>query len=264
MIHYDLPMSDYLKDPAIGSSHLKHILASPADFIAYRTKPFEDTPATILGTAAHTMILEPDEFTARYAMPEEDWGARNKGEGYKRWNGFKEANEGKICLSYEQSQFIHALDQACDDHRGLCKIIREIGGKSEVAAFTMRENRALDLKARTDWLGNDGIIWDVKTTSKGCSDWDLYKTASFMGYHFQAAHHMHVLRESGADIKGFGWIFVDTDSPSVNIVTRLIPDGLMLFGVNDFKRACDLLAECIENESWPKRYDDDILILREF
>ncbi len=258
MIQYNLPMAEYLKDPAIGSSHLKQILASPADYLAYRSKPFEESPATMLGTAVHTMILEPDEFTSRYAMQPADWGPRNKGHGYKMWADFKESNAEKICLTYEQSHYLHALDQACDDHKGLMHIIREVEGNSEVTAFTPK------LKARTDWLGNDGIIWDVKTTSKGCSEYDLWKTVTFMGYHFQAAHHMHVLNECGANIQGFGWIFVDTVSPSVNIITRLIPAQLLMLGQQDFKRACDILAECIETETWPKRYDDDILTLREF
>ena len=113
------------------------------------------------------------------------------------------------------------------------------------------EYRSLLLKARVDWLTHDGYIWDVKTTSKPVDDDSLAKTIFHYGYHFSAAHHTRVLREAGIDVKGFGWIFVSTDTPYPHIVMKKSSAALTKAGEMDFEYAVELLGSCTQDNDWP-------------
>ena len=256
-IHFHLPMEDYLAHPGIGSSQLKKILTSPADFRAALSQKGTETKATSLGTAVHMAILEPELFAASYALQPEDWGPRNKGEGYKKWKAFKEENDGKDCISFEDGELLRRVLEACNKHKSLRMITAN--GKPEVTAVcTYRGQR---LKARADWLTADGWIWDVKTTSKEVDDNNLGKTVFFNGYHFQAAHHSLVFREAGVDIKGFGWIFISTQTPAVHVITRRASEEVLDAGVYDHTFAFETLKRCQLSGQW-QGFDDDIKDLR--
>lgn len=261
-IHYDQPMSEYLSHPGIGSSHLKQMLFSPRDYLMYKVRNRKDTPQTILGEATHCILTEFNDFENRFAIQPEDWGPKNSGEGHKRWKEFKLEHAGKKVLGWENKQFLDDLMLARSEHKGLCHIFDTVGGSAEVSAYTDLID-GIQLKARTDWLGNDGILWDIKTSSKGMSGYEIYRTIKDMGYHFQAAHHMGVIGDF-VDIKGYGWIFVDTDSNSVNIITRMISDNLRAQGERDVEEALALLTQCIKMDEWPRRWDDEILTIMDY
>lgn len=256
-INFNQPMKDYLNHPAIGSSHLKQILYSPRDFKMYKSRGNKDTPQTILGEASHCILTEFHLFNDLFAVQPEYWGPKNSNPGKAKWDAFKKENLGKKCLGWEDKKYLDDLMIARKEHKGLCEIFDEIGGNPEVTAYTDYVN-GIQLKARTDWLGNDGILWDIKTSSKGVSDSQIHRTILDMGYHFQAAHHMRVIGDH-ANVVWYGWIFVDTDSPSVNIVTRLASKSLLDTGERDLDSALDKLDRCLDLDEWPRRYDDEIL-----
>ncbi len=257
-LSYNMTMSDYLGAPGVQSSRLKHILHSPADYLAAANAPFKESTAQALGTAIHCAILEPDEFDKRYAMQNIDFGAKNKGEGYKRWNEFKSLHTDKIVLGLEDSRRINDTRKAMGKHRGLKQILSS--GNSEVTAINEWDPK-LTLKARTDFLGKDGILWDVKTTSDPLDDYSLMRTVHKFGYHFQAAHHMTCFRDF-TPVNGFGWIFVSTAYPAVHIVTKRAPENLLEQGFRDHGIAIDRLKECMDTGEWPSDFDDDITELR--
>ncbi len=261
-IHYNLPMIEYLAHPAIGSSHLKQMLFSPRDYLLYPQRKFKGSPQTLLGEATHCILTEFNDFENRFAIQPEDWGPKNSGEGHKRWKEFKLEHADKKVLSWENKHFLDDLMLARAEHQGLCHIFDTIGGHAEVTAYTDLID-GIQLKARTDWLGNDGILWDIKTSSKGVSDFEIYRTIKDMGYHFQAAHHMRVIGDH-VEVKGFGWIFVDTDSNSVNIVTRMMSDNLRDIAEQDLDAALHQLAQCIKTDEWPRRWDDAILTVQDY
>lgn len=252
MILDRLDMDAYLSLPSLGSSDLKIILNSPADFIANCSRIKNETKATTLGTAIHAAILEPDEFNDRYVIQNQDWGPRNKGEGYQRWKEFKaEAKEsGKLVIAFEDSLLLKRVIDATEKHKGLRSLLK--GAAFEKTAISTDGK----LKARADLITVDNYIWDLKTTSKGVNDNDISKTIYTMGYHFQAAHHMRVFVDH-MPIEGFGWIFVSTDTPAVHIVTRKASQTLLKAGKKDHDYALTLLHECNTTGNW-WGYDDGI------
>lgn len=254
-VHYDLLMDEYLSHPYIGSSLLKTILINPAEFKASLNIVNKDTKSTVLGTAIHAAVLEPDLFYESYALQPEDWGPRNKGDGYKKWKEFKESNNDKTCLGFEDASLVNRILQAAQSHKALRRVLSQ--GKAEVTVFH-RWHDQFGLKARSDLLvEQDGFLWDVKSSSKDLDDQEIEKTIFQNGYHFQLAHHMKVFKHAGVDIKGFGWIFISTQTAAVHIVMRKASSALIDAGFKDHAYALSLLKKCIETNSWPG-YDDGI------
>lgn len=252
----DLPMSDYLKHPAVGSSSLKNILQSPADYKAALEMPSQETTATKLGTATHTAILEPEKFDEEYLCEPEDWGPHNVGEGKKKWDALKKQakEEGKTPFAWKDTQYLNRVRESAKDHEALQMLLS--GGKPEVTAWAKIGDH--NYKARVDWLTHQqsGLfdscwVWDLKTSSKGMDDNSLSRTIFNNGYHFQAAHHTQVLKAAGIDVKGWGWIFVSTDTPYPHIVMRKASPALLAAGYEDWKYAKRLLEQCTKDDQWP-------------
>ena len=245
-----MPMDGYLKADEVGSSSLKKILDSPADFKTALEQRVE-TKSMALGTAIHTAILEPHELLNRYLLQNLDWGPKNKLPGSRLWRELKETavEMNRIPLPYEDVLIISRIKQAALKHKALQEILA--GGVAELTGF------AKGYKARTDWITSDDFIWDLKTTSKPVDDASLEKTIFNYGYHFQAAHHSWVMREAGIDVKGFGWIFVSTGTPYPHIRLKRATPELLEAGMIDHKYAMELYERSKEINEWPG-YPDEI------
>lgn len=69
-IYDDLPAADYHRGPGISKSGLDLIHRSPLHYAAARAAANDNpTPSQVLGTAFHALLLEPDLFARRYALP---------------------------------------------------------------------------------------------------------------------------------------------------------------------------------------------------
>jgi exodeoxyribonuclease VIII len=242
----DMPMEKYLAHEGIGSSNLSKILVSPADFKASLETPSEETKSTSLGTAVHSAILEPHLFDEEYALQPEDWGPKNKGEGAKKWRQFKNDNEGKKIISFEDAAFIAELKNKASKQKNVQHILSN--GDPEVTCIIQDED--LFWKARTDFMATDGFLWDIKTTREHVHHDTLERLVFKNGYHFQAAHHMWVFRKCGLDIKGFGWIFIPTSMDAVHIVPKIASDELLECGARDHEVARRILKICHDNDNW--------------
>ena len=66
--HEDVPMDDYIADPALSSSGSVKIDQTPKTFEHDRSHQREETKAMIEGTALHHAVLEPDTFDGYYVV----------------------------------------------------------------------------------------------------------------------------------------------------------------------------------------------------
>lgn len=251
-IYYDIPMAEYLSDPAISSSALKNILISPADYQAatLQKEKFE-TRYTLLGEAIHCAILEPDYLDERFAMQPEDWGPKNQNPGAQKWREFKIKHANKKILDFEDAQIVKrvaAKANYCEELTPFLDI-----GRPEVTAFAQVEG--IKIKARTDLLFDDGTnveLLDVKTTTESLADNNIFNLIFRNGYHFQAAHHSSVFAIClGKPVNTYRWIFVSTSSPAAHIRIVRCPHDLMAWGLKDHKYAIKSLARCTNKDEWP-------------
>lgn len=237
-------MTDYAyhAHPRLGSSLLRKILTTPADFLYASSSRQESTPALLLGTAVHASYLQPIGVQEQIAMQPEDCGPRNSGDGKKRWDAFKKEHEGKIVLGWDDAKTVLGCVAALTDIRPLTE-----SDRTEVTAFADIEG--VELKARAD-LDDGEILWDVKTTTEELDEYNLSKSIASYGYHFQAAHYLEVFEAAGAPRKGFGIIWVNKAAPHHSRIT-LLSDEFLAMGRNDFHYSLQLLNRCRATDVWP-------------
>lgn len=246
MIDYGMSNGDYHAHPALNASRIKLILKTPRDF----KEGSNDIPSKskILGTAVHTLILEPHEFEARHALETEDFGNKTFKANKARWNEFKERNSGKSIHTTEDSAILAEIKAQVAAHSPLRILLAY--GSSEITAIT---EGSFPLKARADLLLPDMIL-DVKTTRLGMSDAEIFKVIQKLHYDLQAAHYLRVFNEElGGDIKDFAWLFVDTTKGNVSQRLRLLkaPRQLLAMGEEKYKQAMETIEWCRETGFWP-------------
>ena len=246
MIEYGLSMEEYLKHPALNSSKLKLMLKTALDYKVGLEEESEETKSTLLGTAVHTLLLESKTFDERYALQGEDFGDKRSGEGKKRWDAFKKENAHKIVLGRDESSFLQKLKEKVRQNTSLRLLIA--GGQSEVTGF-YEDETGLKLKARADLLAKD-TIWDVKTTTDGIDDFNLYRTIKKYRYDFQAAHYLKVFNSLLGAYRKFGWIFVDTNSPAQHIRLIKAPEIMIRKALYDHGNVLDNIRDCMSSNVW--------------
>lgn len=248
MISFDMTMREYLAHSAIGSSTLKNIMSTPADYKAALEQRNQDTPATILGTAIHCLLLEPHLFESTYALQPENWGSRANGTpGGKKWKEFKTFHQGKICMDFEDAELLQRISKAAKNHPALDRILQQ--AKFEVTAIT--EVNGIQLKAKTDILC-PGHTWDVKMTRDSLDDESMFKTVFGNGYHFQGAHHTFCFNqhEEYKDVQSYGWIFISNSTPAAHIRVVRAPKTLIEWSRRDHSYALSKLKQCMETNTW--------------
>lgn len=247
MIHFDMSMEDYLKHPALNSSKLKLMLKTPLDFKEGLEEESEETKSTMLGTAVHTLLLEPKTFDSRYALQTEEFGDKRVGDGKKRWDVFKLENQGKVILDKKEGDFLLRLKEKVRKNTSLRLLFAS--GQSEVTGIL--ETAAMNLKARADLLLKDTIL-DVKTTVEGVSDETIYRTIKKYRYEFQAAHYLTVFNILyGGRFKKFIWAFVDTSSPAQHIRLIQAPESMINKALVKHQDTIDRICDCMARNDWP-------------
>lgn len=246
---------DYFAHPAINSSRAKDAEITMKDFIESGIDN-KTTAAQTKGSAIHCLLLEPHKFDALYAVQPEDWGnLTRKDEGKPKWDAFKEENAGKICLKYkDEGEFFLRLKEkvkACMQLRYLLAL-----GRPEVTGI-ITDQHGIQRKARADLLTKDTIL-DIKTTTGGMTNEDLYKTIRAYKYDFSAAHYLRVFNSIlDNSLTNFVWIFLDTKSPSLHIRLVRCPISLLQDASQRVEDVFVKIAECQKTNVWPG-YSDEI------
>lgn len=157
----ELPMSDY----QAATDHLsKTMLSVGGDCWAKFKHQFVDgnyqskeTTSLSVGSAVHTIALEPEKWDAEYyILPENYDGRTTAGKTMKA-----EADEsGKTVLKYQEVQNIYGMADAIKKHP-LALGLLESAGHVESSIFWEQDD--VKFKCRPDLMRNDGLIVDLKT-----------------------------------------------------------------------------------------------------
>lgn len=244
MIDYNMSMEDYLAHPAYNASKLKLMLKTSLDFKEGLDDANSETKSTILGTALHTLLLEPKEFNQRYALQSEDFGKKNAGEGKKKWDAFKKANNDKIVLGKTESDFLLKFKA----RKNPAFRLLVASGDAEVTGIL--EDEIIPRKARADLL-NDDTIYDVKSSIDGMDDTSIYRTIKRYKYDFSAAHYMTVFNKLFPNrFKKYCWVFADTDSPAQHLRIIRCPEIMLKRALYEYESVINKLEYCIAKDTW--------------
>ena len=214
----------------ISSSDLKNILVSPKYFKAQKEIIRESSSSMKLGTAVHSALLEPENFTRDIAiMPE------IKGTGsVKKKHEFHKENSNKTIITESQNKIVDSIVERFVSTPELKHLFS--GGEAEVSIFW--EN----WKIRPDYFKTDLVI-DLKTTSKPLSEF----SKACANYKYDLSAWFYKFGAGGSEYK---FVVVETNPPYDFVIYE--PDvEFMHEGREKCLIAMDIYRDCKKYDIWP-------------
>ncbi len=242
MISHDLSNREYQRHVGVSKSGLDRIDQSPAHYRAWLTEPSKATPALVFGSAAHCSVLESDEYLDRYVMAPPEIDRRTK-EGKAAWSELE--SSGKTILSADDWQKIIDMNCSIADHPVANELLAD--GVAESSIFA--ELLGVNVKCRPDWIHDNSVLVDLKTTENAGPNAFAKSVANFR-YHVQAAFYTDICRESGIDVKAFVFIAVEKNPPFAVSVYELDSDSIEV-GRTLYQRNLETYRRCRETDHWP-------------
>lgn len=253
------PLEQYHQSKAIGSSMLKVVLESPkrykAQFIDNRIDR-KGTRAMSFGSAIHLALLEPKVFLKRYAVEPD---LRRNTNLYKEWKEAVLASDpSSVLVSQDEMTALQGMIESVMAHPEASSMLRKgvpersIYQQIEVGEGIERHFQAV--KARPDWLHENGDIIDLKT----CRDagFSAFRRQLFdLGYHMSAAFHREIVDlEFGRKDRHFWWVALEKEPPYEVAVYRA-NDMCMDRGEADWRKGLWRLAQCLRTGNWPGKQE---------
>jgi hypothetical protein len=252
----DMPNSEYhsaeMKRQFISKSGLDQIAKSGAHYNYFIDNPTEETPALVFGRAFHTMILEPEKSDSEIAVLPDEWPTKAEcGRTIAdQKEEFRILNRGKAILTRDQDDMAHAMALSVEEHPAASFVLRKTTGRAELTALWTDTATGVDCRARFDWLRDDGLIVDLKTTR--CAKPEIFeKLAIEHRYHVQAAFYMEAYRQvTGREPIGFAFVAVEKEPPYCACVYLSQPSFIEL-GRREYLKNLVTYAECKKKDEWP-------------
>ena len=242
-----MPFEEYLAVDACSKSLMNDLADCPYTAWARHINPqrpqFRPTPAMAAGTLAHTLILEPGEATARYAVRPAGLDGRTR-DG-REW---AEQHAGRAIVTAEQWDTAWAQRAAVFANEQAAAWLRT--GKAEVSVFWVDAATGVYCKARPDWLHVDArgrrVMVDLKTASDVSPDGFSRAVATY-GYHRQQAHYTSA---PCLPVDLFGFVAVSNAYPFI-CVPYILDDETLQQGRDEVAELLTNYAECKRTGVWP-------------
>lgn len=209
----DMSNEDYHSDNGYkSSSQLKDALKGRVGYYnKYILKNIKqkDVPAFAVGTAAHTLLLEPELYDKEIAV----FNGVRRGVAFE---AFKLENPNKTIISPLEETRVQSWVKAVRKNKLAMPLFK--GGIAEKSIFT--EINGQKVKARFDYMHTmRGFISDLKTTSGKLDEKSIRNKVYAFGYHISAALYMDVINPVVDNtILDFYLVFVSKDTLEVKVV----------------------------------------------
>lgn len=229
---------EYHADPAISKSDLDQIHRSPLHWQYRKAHPPEQTPALLIGSAVHKMVLESDKFFDEFAVaPQID---RRTKSGKEEYAEFLKESAGKSLISQEIYQLSVNIAEAVSHHKTARALLS--GGQAETSHFWTDIRTGLECKCRPDYLRN-GFCVDLKTTQSASQE-AFEKSAYNYRYYVQAYWYLHGLKMCGITDTDFVFIAVEKDPPYA-IAVYYADELMTALGKMEAESDLETLSRCI-------------------
>jgi hypothetical protein len=252
--------SEYHSTDAISSTSLKYLEESSLHFENRELFKME-SPSLNLGTAVHTLTLEPEKFEEEFAQEPKN-APRNTTIGKAKWQEFEENLGERTPIGIKDLELGERMSL------NLRTILHDYlkTGIKERSFFS--EYRGMKTKCRPDLLfetPNGWIIFDVKTT-KDINK--LERTIEDYRYDRAMAWYRRVLTDNGYNIIGTVLAFVESAGSSHEVKLRMLQsEGLanadneieeLMIKHETFKKTGKVLnmIKPIEIFKWKKQQSD--------
>ena len=228
-------------------STLKFYDRSPAHYLQAVLSPPERTPAMLIGSALHCRVLEPDQFSSRYAVAPSGLDRRTKA-GKEAWAAFEAESTGKDILSAEQAEQIEGMATALLAPGSVsAKLLARCESREQVIRWNDLHTN-LSCKGIVDAFGADFAL-DVKTTDDASSR-AFSRTLYNYQYHGQAAFYVDGLRQNGCPVSNFLFIVVEKNPP-FGVCSYACTEEVLGAGRLLYQRLLNIHSECLAAGEWP-------------
>lgn len=141
----------------------------------------------------------------------------------------------------------YAMEKAVRSHELANSLISD--GRPEVSALVWDDEYKIWVQARFDWLRNDGLIVDLKTSRSGTPA-DFNRDIAKFYYHLQASLYLRAAELLGLNPQGWRWVVVQADAPN-NVYVIEYSEVDRLTGDQRMHTALRKYADGIHTGVWP-------------
>lgn len=250
-----LSAADYYRDrDHVSHSAMKALRHSVAEFQAYGID--ELTRDMLIGSAFHTLVLEPHEFQWRY-VADHAWDVKRPTK--TRLDGY-----GRSVLTAHEAMMLAGMGAAIASHPIAGKIMQpETRLATELPLTWVDAETGIACKCRPDLILTDGTIVDLKTMDDPQSR-RLARQVWEYQYHAQADHYLSGAFHGAGLLNGqrfepkaegpFVFIFVGK-SPPHRVVVRTLSDGFLSAGRRLNRETLQEIKRRREANDWAERVD---------
>ena len=234
--------AEYHQHPAISKSDLDLIQRSPAYYRYCKAHEKTQTPAMLLGSVVHKLILESADFDTEFVVaPSCD--KRTKA-GKEMWAEFEMKAQGLTVITQDMSEQAKVMADAVKQHPIAGKLLQN--GQAEQSFFW--DEQEISCKCRPDYLRHDGIVLDLKTTLNASPEFFTKHSYDFR-YHVQAWWYLHGLQQNGIDAQDFVFIAVEKEPP-YSVCVFAADDMMFQLGEQEARKNLAVYKDCTQSGIW--------------
>lgn len=248
--------AQYHARPEYSSSQLKDMIRSAAHFYSHNIAKEHDKERKAcmdFGTLAHTLFLEPEQFTNEFVIAPTFNRRTNAGKAEAA--AWEQINEGKILVTEEQVQGAKRIVKNLQT-LSMYGVMQNNYGMAEASFFFTDPIFGLQLRVRPDWhvvpcsLFPNGLIIDLKTTldaraiafQRQCGNFAYDLSAAMYREGFQQVY-------GTEDKPDFIFLVAENTAP-FNVKQYKASNLFLSVGEQRYYRAKELLAESLLLQEW--------------
>ena len=248
---------EYRAYDAVNASYLKKVLSHS---VWHANVPFEATAAMQFGTAAHSLILEPETFEQEYHVWQGDRRTKAGKEMYQEI-----LDNGQTPITQQDMIRLEMMQDHVLGHKSTAELLGNKEAVEMSVTFDSPYQPGLLCKSQIDLYTKDGYLVDLKTIM----DIDKAEKQFFnLHYDLQLAFYADALMANGYEVKGVKVLFVETAAPH-QVALFDVPGPVLDNGTAKIKVALnkyleqrelaepDLIQREIIMPSWASVLDED-------
>lgn len=252
-LHAGIDNEDYHAGPGISKSQLTTLLEYPPSTLLHNiTHPeHKDSHAKKIGSAVHTAILEPDEFSKRYCEE-----VKHTGKGSVALNKeFKEtcAEQNLIPISKEDFETVQAMGRNVRAHRLAAPLLEN--GTPELSGYFNHDDGVL-ARFRPDFIPEGhNVIVDLKSSQ--FASYSMFgKAVNNYYYHVQDALYSDGMKKITGEYWAFLFVVVENVAP-YNVALYELDADAKNMGATLYRSCMRTYAEAKNNNKW-EAYPNEI------
>lgn len=249
----DMTYEDYAKVDALNGSKIIHMRRSPMKYKHNIDNPPPPSPAMILGTATHRLILEPG-LANEFAI----WGMKDsqKVRNGRVWDEFKADNAGKVIVTRNECLAMVGMAVGARKNAPIRKYAGA-AGPTEVSMFWQHPHTKRRFKARLDKvIPETHTILDLKTT-RDSRDFRFGPQAYQLGYVVKMALYWYGYKTLLGVEPSIKLGAIESKGPFESAVYN-VPRDLIMLGVEELDDLVSRITECEKADEWPASQQTEV------